>query len=541
MAQFNLYWANSYAYTVTSGFSNEVRKVATDANGNIFVLSDITSDLDSTNHVGPIQYYVILQKYSPSGTLLIQKHFNVRNMQVSNTFNNSSAFALIVDASGSVYIGFNRYNVGGSNYDIQVMKYNNALTSAWTFAYSTPANESGIDIVLRGSTTFLLFKSVSGANTTYSISKVQPNAGTSQPLYSFDANFDVVNSITTTPTLNLFVTGYRLISGVKNAMTASLTPLGNLKWKQTFNNNTVTGDDIGTKIMVGTDGFIYIAGTTFVNGTNGNDALVLRYNASNGTRNFQLAINYNLGSLNTDIGYDIAQGTGGFVFLGTTKGNSDVVVHKINTVNGLNVTSSASYKPTPQNYTSFNSVNINTLKIASSNNVYVGGGVFAGSASGNFGASYLARFGMLGANFGVLGSTDVEGSNAECYETMSIAFDAPRNNVIRVRNFWSTNATHGQESIFIEDFSLGSLKLSGSSVNSSEKKRIFYPNPASDLIYFDNINFNVRVEVYDFTGRLVKSANQIESTFDISELAAGKYLLLLNDNNSIQREILIIE
>lgn len=540
-AQFNWYWTTDFVYTVTSGFSNEVRKVATDASGNIFVLSDVTSDVDTANHVGPTQYYVLLQKYSPSGTLLVQRVLNANTMPLSGSFDYKSAFSLVVDASGSVFIGFNKYNVIGNNYDVQVMKYTNSLTLPWTFVFASPANDSGVDIVLRGSTPFLLLKSVSGGNTTYRIAKAQPNTSTSQATYSFDANLDVVNSITTTSTLNLFVTGYRTIGGVKNVMIASVNGAGLLKWKQTFNNNTIAGDDVGIKIMVGTDGFLYIAGTTFTNATNGNDALVLRYNAANGTRNFSLGINYNLGSAVADVGYDIVQGTGGFVFLGTTKGNSDIVVHKISTVNGLSVNASASYKPNPQNYTSINSVNINAMKIASSNNIYLGGGVFASSTSGNFGASYLARFGMSGGSFSFLGSTDVDGSNTENYETMSVAFDPPRNNVIRVRNFWSTNATHLQEAVFVDSYSMGALRLGVSDSDLNNVKLSFYPNPVSDRIYFNNADLFDSITLIDLVGRVVKTFNPAESQADISDIAPGQYLLHFKSESDIKSEKIIIQ
>ena len=96
-AQFNFFWNDTYSYTVTSGFSNEARKVAVDASGNVFVLSDITSDLDSTNHVGPTQYYVVLRKYTQAGVLLVQKFVNVKNMMVSGTFDFKSAFKFATD------------------------------------------------------------------------------------------------------------------------------------------------------------------------------------------------------------------------------------------------------------------------------------------------------------------------------------------------------------------------------------------------------------------------------------------------------------
>lgn len=535
-AQFNLYWNNTFNYTTTSGFSNEVRKVATDANGNVFVLSDITSDLDSANHVGPTQYYVLLKKFSPSGSLLAQKSFDVKNMAVSG-YDFRSAFALEIDATGNVFIGFNKYNSAGTNSDVQVMKYNNALTTAWTFKFATPALETGVKIVLRGSATFLLFKSVNGANTTYSIVRCEPNFISSVPMYSFDANLDVVNSIATTPSLNLFVTGYRMISGVKNVMTASINMAGNLKWKYTFNNNTVAGDDFGTKIIVGTDGFLYVTGTSYLNAVNGNDAMVLRYNAANGTRNAQMFLNYSQGSGNNDNGIEIAQGTAGTMFMAATKGTSDIVVYKLSTTNGVTVNSFAGYKPTPQSYTSLTSLTIGDMKVASSNNVYICGSVGGASTSGNFSASYLVKFGLLSGVFSSLANTDVEGSNQDNFQGVAIALDPPRNGLVRVRSYFSTYANHLNERISVDYFTMGALRLQQESeVNNSQMNDVnFFPNPASEKIYF-NANMEIAtIEIFDALGKLQLSSMPSQNNYlDISGLKSGIYIAKVTGLNNIE-------
>ncbi|MBL0342001.1 MAG: hypothetical protein IPP71_14370 [Bacteroidetes bacterium] len=453
-AQFNFVWNDTYSYTVTSGFSNEARKVAVDASGNVFVLSDITSDLDSTNHVGPTQYYVVLRKYTPAGVLLVQKFVNVKNMMVSGTFDFKSAFALEIDGSGSVFIGFNTFNSVGSNYDVQVMKYNNNLTSAWTFIYSTPANETGVNIVLRGTATFLLFKSVTGANTTYSIARVIPNTGTSVPLYSFDTNLDVVTNMVTTPTKNLFVTGYRLISGVKNVMTASVNTSGLLKWKSTYNNGTVSGDDVGNDILASIDGFLYVGGTTFTNATNGTDALILRYNSANGTRNSGLLINIPQGAVINETGYEVVDGPVGTIYFSATRGNRDVFVYKVSTSNGVVLNANASFKPNPASFTSISSLNIADMKVSASGKVYVCGGITGGSASGNFGASYLANFGPVSGAFSLLGNVATTGTSDDSYQGVGIALDPPRNVLIYLQSFWSTNLTHSNELILVDSYSM---------------------------------------------------------------------------------------
>src|ERR1041385_7113661 len=71
-AQFTSNWENRYNHTVTTGFSNEGRKVAVDAIGNVFELCDVTSDKDTAGHpVTTTQYYVVLRKLNASSGSVI--------------------------------------------------------------------------------------------------------------------------------------------------------------------------------------------------------------------------------------------------------------------------------------------------------------------------------------------------------------------------------------------------------------------------------------------------------------------------------------
>jgi len=522
-AQFNYYWDNTFQYTVTAGYSNEARQIATDAAGNIFILADVRSDIDSANHPGPVQYYVVLRKYTPAGALTVQKIVNVRNMQVSNTFDYKSAFALRIDGSGNVFIGYNFYNNSGANYDVCVSKYNNALSSAWTSVYSTPANETGVDLTLRSGIPFLLFKSVSGANTTYVVSKPTSSSSTPSALYSFDANLDVVNSITTTPTRNLYFTGSRLVSGAKVVMTASVNTTGGLKWKTLYNNSSVTGDDVGEKVIVGNDGFVYVAGTSYVNASNNNDALVLRFNSANGTQNARLVLNYPIGSASNNKGSAIIEGTGGAFFLATTRGNTDVVVYKLSGVNGVTATANANYLVTPLSFNSLTSLTISDIKVASSNNVYVCGSLTATSATGNFSGSFLAKYGMSASVFSLLDNLDVNGDNTDNFQGVGIALDQSRNNIIRVSNYWLNYASHIKENIRIEDFSTGSLRL-GSTNDAVGTIPMLFPNPASGSIQFSDVVVSEPVMVFDLSGKLIANLMVKNNSLNISGITSGVYI-----------------
>jgi len=70
-AQFTSVWSAAYQHTTSPGFSNEGRKVAKDPSGNIFILSDNTSDIDPNGIQGAITYhYVTVAKYSGAGALI---------------------------------------------------------------------------------------------------------------------------------------------------------------------------------------------------------------------------------------------------------------------------------------------------------------------------------------------------------------------------------------------------------------------------------------------------------------------------------------
>ncbi|HMT30780.1 MAG TPA: T9SS type A sorting domain-containing protein, partial [Bacteroidia bacterium] len=538
------YWDIFYQHTVSSGYSNEARKIATDANGNVFVLSDVTSDLDATNHPVPnTQYYVILSKYSPSGNLIIQKIIDVKNMPLSGTHDYKSAFALELDGSGNVFIGFNQYNVAGANYDVAVSKYNNALTTNWTSVFSTSANETGVDLTLRAGSPFLLFKSVSGANTTYKMSKPTSSASAPVALFSFDTNLEVVNSISTSATRNLFFTGYRTVSGAKVVMTASVSTAGLLKWKTLFNNNSVTGDDYGTEVLVGLDGFLYVAGTGYSNAVTNNNALLLRYNSANGTLNAQAVLSQALGASN-DAGLTVAEGPTGYMFFGTTSGASDVFVYKMRTTNGLTVNTSASYKPTPTSFTSLSSLTIGDMKVAPSNNVYVCGTISGASSTGNFSASYLVKFGVVGTALSVIANTPVEGSNTNCRSGVGIAIDAARNNLISTRSNWRTNATHAIEGVLINDYSMGSLRNGNGlseATNGLKSEKIIYPNPVSETVYFSDVHLIHPVMVYDITGKLITTYTENEKSADISNLNPGIYIFKMTTDSGLITERVVVQ
>ena len=60
-----------------------------------------------------------------------------------------------------------------------------------------------------------------------------------------------------------------------------------------------------------------------------------------------------------------------------------------------------------------------------------------------------------------------------------------------------------------------------------------YPNPASSVIYFDNIKENTYIEMYNATGKLVLSAVLTNRSVDISQLPNGVYIVKVKNNDKV--------
>src|SRR5262245_45222434 len=112
LAQFNGDWAEPYQHTSANGFSNECRKVVPDSvNGGIYVLYDVTSNLDPSNNPTANTYsYVLILKYDLFGTLVYDYQIDV-GQHSSSGFDRRSGFGLAVDyATGDVFVGYNTYD-----------------------------------------------------------------------------------------------------------------------------------------------------------------------------------------------------------------------------------------------------------------------------------------------------------------------------------------------------------------------------------------------------------------------------------------------
>lgn len=60
-----------------------------------------------------------------------------------------------------------------------------------------------------------------------------------------------------------------------------------------------------------------------------------------------------------------------------------------------------------------------------------------------------------------------------------------------------------------------------------------YPNPVTDILYFQTKNNVLKIEIYDVAGRILSSKSILENKVDLSELKKGNYFLKLFTENGI--------
>ncbi len=524
-AQFAENWSKQYQTTTSSNFSNEGRKVVSDANSNVFVLGDYSSDNDSAgHHVSTTQYSVRIHKYNFQGNLLTWAYIPVNGL-INNGYDNKSGFGLELDASGNVYVGYSILNAAG-NFDVVIANYSNNLVKNWAKSYSTGNNDAGVDLKLIGNTAIALVQSVNpgNGNTTFSVVKATTIGTTASLIYSFSTNLDVVNALAVNSSKNFYLTGYSIVSGSKVAMTASVSTSGLLKWKSTFNHGSVTGDDFGSKLVLGTDGYIYVIGTTYTSAANGTDGLAMKYNTS-GIMTGVLFLHASA----ADVGGTIVNGPTNYIFAACSNTNT-AYVHKIQTNGLFAVVTSASYLPLPSNaYSSITKVSIEDIKVATSNNVYICGTITGTTAAGNFSSPILAKFGLVGFLFKLINSQPFTADNGDNYRSVNMGLDGYKLDILWLRNEWGAFSTHASEYVNVVDLDGGaSLRLSqdeSAEVTSSPQISI-YPNPASSKIVVSASEKISSVELCDLTGKVVLRVNPDALIVEISvaDLNNGLYI-----------------
>ncbi|MFM2190991.1 MAG: Secretion system C-terminal sorting domain [Bacteroidota bacterium] len=530
-------WNDKYQNTSSNNFSNESRKVvANPSNGYVYILADVTSDLDSTGNPSTQTFnYTVLLQYDTLGTILNSVTINVGAHTVAG-FDRSSGFGLELDANGNVYVGYNSFTTPTS-YDVNISKYTSNLSELWNYQYNPTSSDVGID--MKVSTTGIAYSIVKSIGTGGAVRHRIIRAfgpGTSTTTYF---NFTVTNDYYTSLAIDnaqfLYLAGYRpsAVSGTGKLISTACVSTGStpfLKWSSIDNCGTVAGDDVARQLVVGPDGFLYMVGYSTGNAQHGIDAFTFKLAPSTGKKVWENFINNTL----TDGAFLVNVPDLSTVNVGWTSG-STASVDQINASTGL-LNRRVSYSPTPAPpYTSLGQTTITGMVTSIvGKNVYMTGTIAANNAGQSFEAAWLVKFNFSSRSTSprIENVAGVEGSFAQSKRAAGIALDNSRSNVYWIRDISETFSSHLQEKIEVSSLrGSGTFRLQQQP--STTDNLIIYPNPVQNELRIIGFEGPSNWQIVNLLGRVVvKGLLQNDNILNTSELPEGSYLLQIEGHPS---------
>jgi len=479
---FTFNWNDKYQNTTSTGYSNEGRKIVVNpSNGFIYILSDVTSDLDPGGiSNGQTNSYTVLLQYEPSGSLLNSQIIDVGVHTISG-FDRSSAFGLELDATGNVYVGYNTSD-SATSYDVNISKFTANLASVWTYTFNPTSSDYGVDMKVNSAgTAYALVKSIgTGGAIRYRIIRASAAGSATTVYFNFTINPDYFSSMALDASSNIYLAGYRqaITPGSTKLITlASVTGTGTqgaLRWSQLDNCGTVTGDDIAKHIVIGADGNVYITGSSVGSAQHGLDAVTMKFSSVNGKKLWENFINFTLND--------------GAFFVG----NPD-----LNTVNVAWSSGSVVY---------LEQINPST-------------GLFIRRSG------YGARIENV---------APIEGTSNQSKRSVGIALDNVNTTIYWIRDIAETHAHHQQEKVEISSMDgTGSFRMDQSNDQETEESRIWFENPVSQQINIGSIDEMVLIRITDISGKTIHNSTQTTNyqTIDLNSLPSGLYNLLVVHND----------
>lgn len=531
-APFNSLWKDFYQHTTNNNFSNEVREIVTNqATGDFFMLADFTSNLDAGGTPTATTYnYTSVLKYDINGVLQDQILFDVGQHNVVG-FQRKSGFALEIDQAGNLYVGYTSFN-SSTDYDLKITKLDASLNILWTHTYNALSKDDGVDLVVSPTAAaFAIVKSgTSATNFRYRLIKATSNLTSTAAFYSFPLG-DHPSSMTMDASGNFYYTGYRAqTNGGGNAvLTGSLTSTGSsatVRWARADDIGGGSGDDIGRHIIIGADGFAYVAGSAQGPVQHGQDAITMKYATINGKLQWTNVINFTL----SDGAFFVEVPDVSNVYTGWKGGNA-VYVDRISAVGGL-YTGRGVYNPVPQGpYTSISGISLEDMRISPSKGIYVSGTVSANNGSQAFQAVYIAKFNFqvrATGNLAPSATAPVEGEFQESRANMQMVLNNSFKKIYTACNNARDNANHQQEAIeFTAWESPNTFRLTDHATSQTTEA---YPNPSSDGVFQFTSPMGAQfVRVTDLTGRIVEvldfSDVKHEFSLNLTHCVKGTYMV----------------
>ena len=521
-AQFNELWKKQYQHTIANNYSSESRKVVQDAAGNVYVLSDHTSNLDSLGNIaGGTHHYTSINKYSSTGNRLHRISIEVFNHVVSGN-DNLGAFGIELDASANLYVGYTPY-ASASGFNVAIAKYDSALNKIWVSQYSTTNSDVGVDMKLAAAgMVYFIQKTTAGATTTYSVHRT--NSGSAPvTVYTFASN-EVLNSLALGSNADIYVTGYKTVSNTKSFLMAGIEHnFFLLKWIVYYDGG-LAGNDYGNQITVGVDGNVYAVGTSTQNPVRGTDVVILKHPAAAGSKLSWASLQH---YTTVDEGKFISVPEIDYAYVGGTSGNQ-IILYRIN-ITGVPIAQFPTYyRPSPTNlHNSINGVTLNAMVVSSSKKVYITGAINSTDLSGQtFSALYLAKFSIVFGN--VLSLTyDVpaRGDYNNNFKGTGLSLDYAKTDIYWLCDNWNNNTNHQQEYAEVYDMDVSSPLRTAKDFSSAADVSIF-PNPASEKITVKSDQIISSVEISDLTGKVIRmiEPNSVDAEINVTDFNTGIYL-----------------
>ena len=126
----------------------------------------------------------------------------------------------------------------------------------------------------------------------------------------------------------------------------------------------------------------------------------------------------------------------------------------------------------------------------------------------------------------------------EAFQPKFVTLNNPNLTCIQVDDVAKSNIYWTQKDSWTGfSLSCGSCSLNNS--ETIEKLLSIYPNPTKDKIYFKDLKNISRINIYDATGKLVKSEIPSKNSSDVSSLTSGNYFLeIISNGKTIKTKII---
>lgn len=153
-----------------------------------------------------------------------------------------------------------------------------------------------------------------------------------------------------------------------------------------------------------------------------------------------------------------------------------------------------------------------------------------------------------------LNDTDWE-APAPLAEGLTFGFDVEAADIDQATNvsgvrkhqlFWNEETGGDTNWLNLEGLGIAVIRdeiLGGTLVNETDTRSVkMYPNPASDLLFFENLEQVNAIQITTLTGQIVRVVNALDATsIDISGIASGIYLVVFDSANLTSTRKLIVK